>query len=117
MPKANFLVHKSSWPSRITSLAGDGGGISRDGIAMPKSRGIFKAFDICHQHHLRRKGHANLVFLSTLYSVFMKVTGQLHKARLGQALRVAACTACAFARLHTDEEREGRYFVQGHKAN
>ena len=85
MPKANFLVHKSLWPSLIISLAGDGGGISRNGIAMSKTIGIFKAFDIYHQH-LLRKGHANLFFLSTLYSIFMKMTEQLYKARLGQDL-------------------------------
>ena len=41
-------------------------GISRDGIAMSKSIGIFKVFDIYHQQ-LLKKGHANLFFLGTLF--------------------------------------------------
>ena len=114
MSKANFLVHKSLWPFLIISVAGDGGGISRDGIAMSKTIGIFKAFDIYHQH-LLRKGHANVLFLSTLYSIFMKMTEQLYTARLGRTLTMATCTACAFAHPHTDKERGGGWFVQGHR--
>ena len=79
-------------------------GISRDGIAMSKSIGIFKVFDIYHQQ-LLKKGHANLFFLGTLYSIFMKMTEQLHKARLGQDLKLATCAACAFAHLHNQQRK------------
>lgn len=65
MHKANFLVHKSLWASVIIYLEKN----PRDGIAMSKRMGVFKALDIYCQIALL-KGCANLFFLQNFIFYF-----------------------------------------------